>query len=99
MILKVLTFGAIALLILLRLTRTPLGARLLGVSRRVLDAVYFGALLVTGVLAAAFEQWILLGAVVVLLVLGLVEEVRRRSRAARLVTEPGRAPRSPRSRR
>ena len=64
MILKVLSFGAIALLILLRLARTSFGARLLGVSLRVLHIVYLAALGVAGVL---------------LLAISLVEEIRRRS--------------------
>ncbi|AXK45434.1 hypothetical protein [Brachybacterium saurashtrense] len=79
MILKVLTFGAIALLLLLRLTRTSFGARLLGVSLRVLNIVYLSALGLAGVLSVVYEQWILLTVVVVLLVISLVEEVRRRA--------------------
>ena len=79
MILKVLSFGAIALLILLRLARTSFGARLLGVSLRVLHFVYLAALGVAGVLAVMFEQWILLTVVVILLAISLVEEIRRRS--------------------
>ena len=81
MILKVLSFGAIALLILLRLARTPFGARLLGVSLRVLNIVYLAALGVAGMLAIPYEQWVLLTVVVVLLVVSLVEEIRRRSAA------------------
>lgn len=81
MILKVLSFGAIALLLLLRLARTPFGARLLGVSLRVLNIVFLAALGVAGVLAVAYEQWILLVVVVVLLAFSLVEEIRRRSAA------------------
>lgn len=79
MILKVLSFGAIALLILLRLARTRFGARLLGVSVRVLNVVYLAALGVAGVLAVMYEQWVLLTVVVILLALSLVEEIRRRS--------------------
>ena len=79
MILKVLSFGAIALLILLRLARTSFCARLLGVSVRVLNIVYLAALGVAGVLAVMYEQWILLTVVVILLVISLVEEIRRRS--------------------
>jgi len=82
MILKVLSFGAIALLILLRLARTRFGTRLLGVSLRVLNIVYLVALLVAGVLAVLFEQWILLTVVVILLAVSLVEEIRRRSAQA-----------------
>ncbi|HJC68954.1 hypothetical protein [Brachybacterium sp. EE-P12] len=78
MILKVLSFGAIALLLLLRLARTPFGARLLGVSLRVLNIVFLAALGIAGVAAVMYEQWILLAVVVVLLVISLVEEVRRR---------------------
>ena len=78
MILKVLSFGAIALLLLLRLARTPFGARLLGVSLRVLNIVFLAALGIAGVAAVMYEQWILLAVVVVLLVVSLVEEVRRR---------------------
>ena len=81
MILKVLSFGAIALLILLRLARTPFGARLLGVSLRVLNIVFLAALGIAGVAAVMYEQWILLAVVVVLLVVSLVEEMRRRSAA------------------
>ena len=82
MILKVLSFGAIALLILLRLARTRFGARLLGVPLRVLHIVYLAALGVAGILAIPFEQWILLTVVVILLVISLVEEIRRRSAQA-----------------
>ena len=81
MILKVLSFGAIALLLLLRLARTPFGARLLGVPLKVLHIVYLAALWVAGMLAIPYEQWVLLAVVVVLLVISLVEEVRRRSAA------------------
>ena len=81
MILKVLSFGAIALLLLLRLARTPFGARLLGVPLKVLHIVYLAALGVAGMLAIPYEQWVLLAVVVVLLVISLVEEVRRRSAA------------------
>lgn len=81
MILKVLSFGAIALLILLRLARTRFGARLLGVPLQVLHIVYLTALGVAGILAIPFEQWILLTVVVILLAISLVEEIRRRSAA------------------
>ena len=81
MILKVLSFGAIALLLILRLARTPFGARLLGVPLKVLHIVYLAALGVAGMLAIPYEQWVLLAVVVVLLVISLVEEVRRRSAA------------------
>lgn len=79
MILKVLSFGAIALLILLRLARTRFGAQLLGVPLQVLHIVHLAALGVAGVLAIPFEQWVLLTVVVILLVISLVEEIRRRS--------------------
>ncbi|MGO1228799.1 hypothetical protein ACT3SQ_08825 [Brachybacterium sp. AOP42-C2-15] len=79
MILKILTFGAIALLLLLRLARTRFGARLLGVPQRVLEIVFLVALLLAGVLAVVFEQWILLVVVVILLVLSAIEELRRRT--------------------
>ncbi|WP_114856615.1 hypothetical protein [Brachybacterium sp. YJGR34] len=81
MILKVLAFGAIALLLGLRLARTPLGAQVLGVSLRVLNVVYLAALLLAGILAVVLEQWILLAVVAVLLVLSGVEELRRRQAA------------------
>lgn len=91
MILKVLSLGAIALLLLLRVSRTPFGAKLLGLPLRALNIVYLAALGVAGVLAIPFEQWILLGVVVALLVLSLVEEQRRRrSRAA--ARSEGRSP-------
>lgn len=79
MVLKVLTIGAIVLLLGLRLLRGRFGARLLGVSRTVLNVVYLVVLVLTGVIAGVFEQWVLLGVVVVLLVLSGIEEVRRRS--------------------
>ncbi|MGO1285529.1 MAG: hypothetical protein ACTHUU_10465 [Brachybacterium sp.] len=95
--LRILTFAAIALLILLRLARTRFGARLLGVPQRVLEIVFLVALLLAGVLAVLFEQWILLAVVVVLLVLSLIEELRRRAaRSAR--TRPGRSSQRPRGR-
>lgn len=78
MIFKVLSLGAIALLLLLRLSRTTLGARLLGVSLRVLNIVYLSALVLAGVLAVLFDQWILLTVVVILLVISLVEELQHR---------------------
>ena len=77
--LRILTFAAIALLIVLRMARTRFGARLLGVPQRVLEIVFLAALLLAGVLAVLFEQWILLAVVVVLLVLSGVEELRRRA--------------------
>ncbi|MDN6400450.1 MAG: hypothetical protein L0K01_08355 [Brachybacterium sp.] len=83
MILKVLTFGAIALLLLLRLARTRFGARLLGVPQRVLEIVFLVALVLAGVRAVIFELWILRAVVVILLVLSGVEELRARGRAAR----------------
>lgn len=79
MMLKILTFGAIALLLLLRLARTRFGSRLLGVPQRVLEMVFLVALVLAGVLAVVFEQWILLAVVVVLLILSVIEELRRRS--------------------
>ena len=79
MILKVLTFGTIALLVLLRLARTRFGSRLLGVPQRVLEIVFLVALLLAGVLAVVFEQWILVIVVVILLVITGVEELKRRS--------------------
>ena len=79
MILKVLTFGTIALLVLLRLARTRFRSRLLGVPQRVLEIVFLVALLLAGVLAVVFEQWILVIVVVILLVITGVEELKRRS--------------------
>lgn len=77
--LRFLTVGVIALLLLLRLARTRFGARLLGISLRVLNTVYLVALLLTAVLAVAFEQWILLTVVGLLLLISLVEWLRARS--------------------
>lgn len=77
--LKIFTFAAIGALLLLRLARTRPGARLLGVPQRVLEIVFVGALLLAGVLAVVFEQWILLVVVVILLVITGVEELKRRS--------------------
>ena len=57
MILKVLSFGAIALLLLLRLARTPFGARLLGVPLKVLHIVYLAALGVAGMLAIPTDYY------------------------------------------
>ncbi|ATG51665.1 hypothetical protein CFK38_09110 [Brachybacterium vulturis] len=83
MILKVLTFGAIALLLLLRLARTRVGSRLLGVPQRVLGIVFLSALVLAGVLAVVFEQWVLLVVVAILLIASGVEELRARGRGAR----------------
>lgn len=83
MILKALTFGAIALLLVLRLARTRPGSRLLGIPQRVLEIIFLIALLLAGALAVLFEQWILLVVVVILLVLSGVEEFRARGRASR----------------
>ena len=77
--LRFLTVGVIALLLLLRLARTRFGARLLGISLRVLNTVYLVALLLTAVLAVAFEQWILLTVAGLLLLISLVEWLRARS--------------------
>ncbi|ATG54507.1 hypothetical protein CFK41_06815 [Brachybacterium ginsengisoli] len=77
--LRFLTFGVIALLLLLRLARTRFGARLLGLSLRVLNLIYLVALLLAAVLAVVFEQWILLTVVGILLVVSLVEWLRARS--------------------
>ncbi|MGP9683915.1 MULTISPECIES: hypothetical protein [unclassified Brachybacterium] len=79
MVLKVLTIGVIVFLLGLRLLRGRFGTRLLGVSRTVVNAIYLVALVLTGIIAGAFEQWVLLGVVVVLLVLSGIEEIRRRS--------------------
>lgn len=79
--LKFVTIGAIALLVVLRLLRTRFGARLLGVSVRVMTFVYLGVLVITGIAAGLLEQWVLLGVVVLLLVVSGIEELRRRSRA------------------
>lgn len=95
--LRILTFGAIALLILLRLARTRFGARLLGVPLRVLEIVFLVALLLAGVLAVIFEQWILLIVVVILLVTTGIEELRRRS-AKRSRAASGQSAPRPRSR-
>ena len=97
MVLKFISFGAIALLLVMRLAGTRLGSRLLGVSQRVLEMVLLGALLLAGVLAVLYEQWILLVVVVVLLVATVIDAWRRRT--AGPLTARGRAPRSPRSRR
>ena len=79
MILKVITVGAIALLLAMRLLRGRFGATLLGVSVRALNLAYLALLLITGLLAGVFNQWVLLGVVVALLALSGVEEIRRRS--------------------
>ncbi|MGY5765732.1 hypothetical protein ACXET9_11075 [Brachybacterium sp. DNPG3] len=74
-------------LLLLRLLRGRWGAKLLGISERVLDIIYIAALLVTGVIAGLTEYWALLAAVGALLVWRIAEEViargRRRSAAPR----------------
>ena len=78
MLLKVLTLGGIALLLVLRLLRGRFGATLLGVSVRALNIVYLLALVVTGIVAGLLEQWVLLGVVAVLLAISGIEEIRRR---------------------
>ncbi|GAA1491288.1 hypothetical protein [Brachybacterium sacelli] len=88
--LKLLTIGAIAVLLALRLLRGRFGARLLGVSAQVMTVVYLVALVITGVLAGLFEQWILLGVVVLLLVISGLEELRRRDRRRADVAPPRR---------
>lgn len=80
--LKVLTIGVIVVLLALRLLRGRFGARLLGVSVRVLNVAYLIILVLTGVLAGLLEQWVLLGVVVLLLVISGLEELRRRFRPA-----------------
>lgn len=79
--LRFLTLGAIALLLLLRLARTRFGSRLLGVPQRVLEIVFLVVLVLAGILAVVLEQWILLVLVVILLVISGIEELRRRSAA------------------
>lgn len=82
--LKILTIGAIAVLLALRLLRGRFGARLLGVSAQVMTVIYLAVLVLTGVIAGLLEQWVLLGVVVLLLVISGLEELRRcaRRRAA-----------------
>lgn len=77
--LRVLTIAAILVLVLLRLARTRFGSRLLGISQRTLGGVFLIALAIAGVLAVVYELWILLAAVGVLLVLHVLEELRRRA--------------------
>ena len=79
--LRFLTLGAIVLLLLLRLARTRFGSRLLGVPQRVLEIVFLVVLVLAGILAVVFEQWILLVVVMILLVISGLEELRRRSAA------------------
>lgn len=79
--LRFLTLGAIALLLLLRLARTRFGSRLLGIPQRVLEIVFLVVLVLAGILAVVLEQWILLVVVVILLVISGIEELRRRSAA------------------
>lgn len=78
--LKFVTIGVIVLLLVLRLLRTRLGARVLVVSVRAMTFVYLGVLVITGIVAGLLELWVLLGVVVLLLVVSGVEELRRRAR-------------------
>lgn len=78
--LKILTIGAIAVLLALRLLRGRFGARLMGVSVQVMTVIYLAVLVLTGVIAGLLEQWVLLGVVVLLLVISGLEELRRRAR-------------------
>ena len=75
---KYFAIGLIAGLLVLRLLRSRWGARLLGVSERVLDIVYLVALVLTGVIAVVTEYWLLLVVVAVLLVLRGIEALRAR---------------------
>lgn len=77
------TIAAIGLLILLRLAGTRGGARLLGLSQRVLGIVYLVALVVAGAAAVATEQWVLLAVVGILLLLSGVQTIRRRTTTVR----------------
>lgn len=77
------TIAAIGLLILLRLAGTRGGARLLGLSQRVLGIVYLVALVVAGAAAVATEQWVLLAVVGILLLLSGVQTIRRRTTTER----------------
>lgn len=79
MIWKVATAIAIAVLLGLRLARTPLGARFLGVPQRVLEIVFLVVLVAAGVLAVLFEQWILLIVVGILLLVTATEWLRART--------------------
>lgn len=81
--LRFVSIAAIVVLILLRLAGTRMGARLLGLSQRVLGIVYLVALVIAAVAAVATEQWVLLVVAGVLLLLSGVEAIRRRSAAAR----------------
>ncbi|EWS80186.1 hypothetical protein [Brachybacterium phenoliresistens] len=82
MVLKTLAIGLIVLLLALRLLRGRLGSALLGVSERVIDLVYIGALTVTLGISIAAEQWLLVAICAVLLLLRGVEALRaRRSRS------------------
>jgi hypothetical protein len=76
MILKVIVFGAVLVLVALRVLRTPLGARFLGVSERALLIVYLAALVIAVGVSIWQHQWILLAVSGVLLVLEVVEQIR-----------------------
>ena len=82
MVLKTLAIGLIVLLLALRLLRGRLGSALLGVSERVIDLVYIGALTVTLGISIASEQWLLVAICAVLLLLRSLEALRaHRSRS------------------
>lgn len=79
---RYLVLGLIVGLLVMRLLRTRWAGRLLGISRRSLEIVHLVLLVVTALIAAVAEEWVLLGVVGVLLIWALVDLVRgRRDRA------------------
>lgn len=76
MILKVVVFGAILVLVALRVLRSPLGARFLGISERALLIIYVAALVVAVGVSIWQQQWMLLVVAGALLVLEIVQQVR-----------------------
>lgn len=78
MVLKTLAISLIVLLLALRLLRGRFGSALLGVSERVIDTVYVGALVLTLGISIASEQWLLVAICAVLLALRGLEALRAR---------------------
>lgn len=74
---KYLVWIPIVVVIALRLLRSPLGARLLGISERALQVAYVVLVVLTLVIAIGLEEWLLTGIAGALLLVEIIEAVVR----------------------
>lgn len=83
---RYLVLGLIVGLLVMRLLRTRWAGKLLGISRRSLEIVHLVLLVVTALIAAVAEEWVLLGVVGALLIWAVVDLVRGRRAPAEVRT-------------